>query len=73
MLHETPDRFGATHAQAIMGFQMAVAYIGATFLPPAFGFIASATSLRLLPIFLLAYACCLNLASEKLRKRLAQA
>jgi fucose permease len=73
MLHETPNRFGATHAQALMGFQMAVAYIGATFLPPTFGFIAAGTSLGLLPVFLLAYVCCLNLASEKLRKRLAQA
>jgi fucose permease len=73
MLHETPNRFGATHAQAIMGFQMAVAYIGATFLPPAFGFIASATSLSLLPVFVLAYVGCLIFGSETLRKRLSRA
>jgi fucose permease len=73
MLHETPGRFGATHSQAIMGFQMAVAYIGATFLPPTFGFIASATSLGLLPLFLIAYVGCLILCSETLRKRLARA
>ncbi len=72
MLHETPNRFGPTHAQAIMGFQMAVAYIGATCLPPAFGFIASATSLGLLPLFLLAYVSCLILCSELLRKKLSQ-
>jgi len=71
MLHETPVRFGATHAQAVMGFQMAVAYIGATFLPPTFGFIASATSLTLMPLFLLGYIVLLILSSEALRKKLA--
>jgi len=73
MLHETPNRFGAAHAQSIMGFQMAVAYIGSTFLPPTFGFIASVTSLRLLPAFLLAYVVCLIAGSETLRKELARA
>jgi fucose permease len=67
MLHETPDRFGAMNAQAIMGFQMAVAYIGATFLPPLFGFIASATSMNLLPIFLLGFVAILLFGSEALR------
>jgi len=71
MLHETPDRFGAGNAQAIMGFQMAVAYIGATFLPPVFGFIASATTLALLPAFLLGYILLLILSSEVLRRKLA--
>ncbi len=71
MLHETPRSFGATHAQAIMGFQMAVAYVGATLLPPLFGFVASATSLGLLPAFLLAYTCSLVAGSETLRKRLS--
>lgn len=55
MLHETPRRFGLANSQAIMGFQMAVAYVGATCLPPVFGFIASATSLAILPIFLASY------------------
>lgn len=67
MLHETPDRFGAANAQAVMGFQMAVAYIGATFLPPLFGFIASAISMDVLPIFLLGCATILLFGSEALR------
>lgn len=71
MLHETPVRFGADHAQAIMGFQMAVAYIGATFLPPLFGFIANATTLALLPFFLFAYILLLLASSEALRRRTA--
>jgi fucose permease len=72
MLHETPARFGTDHAQAIMGFQMAVAYIGSTLLPPAFGFIASATTLALLPLFLLVYAALLLGSSETLRRKLAR-
>ena len=67
MLHETPDRFGAANAQAIMGFQMAVAYTGAAILPPSFGFIASAISLDLLPFFLLGCVTLLVFGSETLR------
>ncbi|MFH0997183.1 MAG: MFS transporter, partial [Pseudomonadota bacterium] len=67
MLHETPDRFGAENAQAIMGFQMAVAYIGAALLPPAFGFIASTISMDLLPLFLLGCITLLMPGTEALR------
>jgi fucose permease len=67
MLHETPRRFGAGHSQAIMGFQMAVAYAGTTLLPPAFGFLAAGTSLSALPFFLLACAAVLAGGAEALR------
>jgi len=66
MLHETPTRFGKENAQAIMGFQMAVAYTGATFLPPAFGFIASNTTLALFPFFILAFIIAMLISSEKI-------
>lgn len=69
MLHETPARFGAANAPAIMGFQMAGAYIGTTLLPPLFGLIASATSLALLPVFLAGYALVLIASTEALRER----
>lgn len=55
MIHETPSRFGGSSSQAIIGFQMAAAYTGATFLPPLFGFIAEAAGMMLLPVFLLIY------------------
>ncbi|NLK59464.1 MAG: MFS transporter [Treponema sp.] len=67
MLHETPVRFGSTHAQSVMGVQMAFAYIGTTFLPPLFGFVSSVTSLALLPVFLLGYIAVLFVSSERLR------
>lgn len=53
MLHETPARFGVGASQAIMGLQMAFAYIGATCFPPLFGSLASVTLLSLWPWFLL--------------------
>jgi fucose permease len=65
MLHETPARFGAEDAQSIMGFQMAVAYIGATFLPPIFGFIASNTSFAIMPFFLVVYIALMFVNSER--------
>lgn len=52
LLHETPDNFGKELSQAIMGMQMACAYLGSTFMPPLFGLIAEHVSIRLFPIFL---------------------
>lgn len=66
MLHETPVRFGKGDAQLIMGFQMAVAYIGSTFLPPIFGFIASNITMTLMPLFLLICIIAMLLSSEKM-------
>lgn len=41
LLHETPRNFGEKHAQAIMGMQMASAYVGITLMPLLFGKLAS--------------------------------
>ncbi|WP_269540068.1 MFS transporter [Cerasicoccus fimbriatus] len=65
MLHETPARFGKSNAQMLMGVQMAVAYVGATFLPPLFGFLAASTTLAMLPALLLAYAVVMLFAAER--------
>ena len=71
MLHETPVRFGSTVSGAIMGLQMAFAYIGGTLGSPLFGALASLTSLKLLPFFLLAAALTMLVASELMNKRMA--
>lgn len=68
LLHETPARFGEKNAQALMGLQMAIAYVGLTFLPPLFGFLAASTSLALLPVILTAYACVLFIGTERTRR-----
>lgn len=65
MLHETPVRFGKEHAQAIMGFQMAVAYTSSTILPPLFGLLATLTSPIILPIVLTFYALTMLILTEK--------
>ncbi len=53
MLHDTPSRFGSAQSKRLMGFQMAFAYSGSTFLPPLFGLIVSMTSLRFLPVVII--------------------
>ncbi|CEE00100.1 MULTISPECIES: MFS transporter [Bacillaceae] len=68
MLHETPARFGEKHSQAIMGYQMAVAYTGSTFMPPLFGFIASHTTVALFPICTVIFVIAMVLSSEKLNR-----
>ncbi len=68
MLHETPARFGDAEAQNIMGFQMAVAYIGTSLLPPIFGAIASVTTFTLFPFFLLAYIVLMLFNSEQVNR-----
>jgi len=52
LLHETPRNFGSEKSQAIMGIQMASAYIGTTFMPPLFGKITSFLSFNFFPLFL---------------------
>jgi fucose permease len=52
LLHETPRNFGAEKSQAIMGIQMASAYIGTTFIPPIFGWITSYIGFNIFPLFI---------------------
>lgn len=52
LLHETPNTFGRENSQAIMGIQMASAYVGTTFMPPLFGLLAGRLGYGLFPFFL---------------------
>ncbi len=54
LIHSTPDHFGADRSQAIIGVQMASAYLGTCLMPPLFGVLANALSVRLMPFYLLA-------------------
>lgn len=65
MLHETPARFGKEHSQSIMGYQMAVAYTGSTFLPPLLGLMASQSSMDIFPILIVIYIIAMLIGSEK--------
>lgn len=52
IIHATPAHFGKENSQAIIGIQMASAYVGSTFMPPVFGMLANYTGLRLMPFYL---------------------
>ena len=51
IIHMTPDVFGKDKSQAMIGVQMAFAYIGFLVMPPLFGIIADYISISLLPVF----------------------
>lgn len=52
IIHSTPDHFGEENSQALVGVQMASAYIGVCAMPPIFGFVANHLSASLLPWYL---------------------
>lgn len=72
MLHETPTRFGDEDAQNIMGFQMAVAYIGTSIIPPVVGAIAAATTFELFPIAILVFIVLMLINSERVNQLVAR-
>ena len=55
IIHSTPYNFGAENSGAIIGIQMASAYVGSTFMPPLFGVIASAMGFSIMPYYLLIF------------------
>jgi len=55
IIHSTPVNFGPRNSQAIIGVQMASAYVGICLLPPLFGLIANHISIALLSPYLLAF------------------
>ena len=52
IIHSTPDHFGPENSQALIGVQMASAYLGTLLVPPLFGLVAQHISASLLPFFL---------------------
>ena len=55
IIHSTPQNFGAENSGAIIGIQMASAYVGSTFMPPLFGFLGHHTSFSILPVYLIIF------------------
>ena len=53
VIHSTPANFGADKSQAIIGVQMASAYVGTLAMPAIFGFVANHISAALFPFYLL--------------------
>ncbi len=69
VIHSTPDHFGADKSQAVIGVQMASAYVGNCVMPPLFGLIAAHISAALLPVYLLAILAVMVLTHEALLRR----
>lgn len=55
IIHSTPQNFGAENSGAIIGIQMAAAYIGNTFMPYLFGVLGNLFGYGILPIYLLVF------------------
>ncbi|MBQ8381478.1 MAG: MFS transporter [Clostridia bacterium] len=55
IIHSTPANFGKENSEAIIGIQMASAYLGTTLMPPLFGVIADLSTIKLFPIFILGF------------------
>ena len=68
VIHSTPAHFGEENSQAIIGVQMASAYVGICVMPPLFGLIANHISAGLLPWYLAAINAVMILMCERLNK-----
>lgn len=66
IIHSTPAHFGAERSQAIIGIQMASAYVGTTLMPPFFGWLSRFIGLGFLPIYLAFALAAMILLHERL-------
>ena len=71
IIHSTPAHFGADKSQAIIGIQMACAYVGTCLMPPLFGLIANHIGVSLLPWYLIAILALMVLTHELLIRAVA--
>ena len=51
VIHSTPYNFGVEHASALIGAQMAAAYVGTLIMPPLFGVLGRSFSMKLFPYY----------------------
>ena len=54
--HMAPANFGRRYSAAVIGLQMASAYIGSTIMPTVFGHIQQAVGIKIMPVYLLVFA-----------------
>ena len=54
--HMAPANFGERYSAAVIGLQMASAYIGSTFMPMVFGHIQQAAGIWIMPFYLIFFA-----------------
>lgn len=73
IIHSTPAHFGADKSQAIIGVQMASAYVGTCLMPPLFGLIANHISVMWFPIYLIVILVLLIIMHESLVRKTKEA
>ena len=66
IIHSTPEHFGADKSQALIGVQMASAYVGSCLMPPLFGLVANYISASLFPVYLIVFLVLMILAHNSL-------
>jgi len=71
-IHATPVYFGAERSQAVIGVQMACAYVATSFMPPVFGLVAQYISPGLFPAYLLAFLAAMVLLHEGMLRKLGK-
>lgn len=69
IIHSTPGHFGAERSQAVIGVQMASAYVGTCLMPPLFGIIANHITVALFPAYILALLILMAVMHELLTKK----
>ncbi len=69
VIHSTPAYFGEDKSQAIVGMQMACAYVGSMCMPPVFGLIAQHISVLWFPLYMLVFLVLMVIMHERLRKK----
>jgi len=65
IIHATPSRFGVARSQAVIGIQMASAYIGTCLMAPLFGWIAQCAGIALFPGYLLLLLALMSFMNER--------
>ena len=71
-IHATPAHFGADHSRAMIGVQMAFAYVGTCLMPPLFGLLSRYLGLALLPFYLTVLFAAMLLLHERMLRAKAR-
>ena len=72
VIHATPAHFGAERSQAVIGVQMASAYVGTCLAPPVFGFLAQRIGAGLMPWYLLIILVMMAGMHERMLKKVTE-
>lgn len=71
IIHSTPANFGIDRSQAIIGVQMASAYMGSCLTPALFGFLAKYLSLSFFPFYLAFFLIMLFITHARMLRKIS--